>query len=240
MKKILLLLTALVAFFALSAQITQEEADSIVLERLSQEIQPHTIYAKEGIQTDMSITTANNEILELDYNCWVYYISYTDAGRYLIVNESNGNLLQVNTTSNAAPEDLVEWRVVLETLEEPCNCIMDTLRGEWSWIKKQGGFMGGETNNTFKSIVKILSQNNDGSINYEVFVEDTLFYRGSFQFLSVLWNYRKISIKLPHWYWNLDRDWYFYFGRLTEINEDLWCFWDGAMDGYFYYYQKIR
>ena len=117
MKKILLLIAAPFAFFfALSAQITQKQADGIVLERLSQETQP-TVYAKNGVQADMTVTTSAGETLELDYACWVYY--YTNAGRYLIVNASNGNLLEVNAKSNAEPSDLAEWREVKEEINYP-------------------------------------------------------------------------------------------------------------------------
>ena len=113
MKKIFLLIAAPFALFtALLAQVTQEEADSIVLNRMSQETQSHIIYAKEGIQTGITITTAAEEELELDYPCWVYFINYTDVVRYLIVNGSNGNLLEVNPKNGAEPNDLAEWRIV--------------------------------------------------------------------------------------------------------------------------------
>ena len=123
MKKIFLLTAAPFVFlFALSAQITQEEADAIVSERLNQETLPYIVSAKENMQTDMTITTGNGETLELDYKCWVYYVSYPTAncclGRYLIVNESNGNLLEVNAKGDAEPDDLTEWRIV-EAIENP-------------------------------------------------------------------------------------------------------------------------
>jgi len=117
MKKILLLIAVPFVFLlALSAQITQEQADAIVLERLNQETLPYIIHAKEGIQSEMTITTMNGETLELDYSCWVYYVSYPSVncclGRYLIVNESNGNLLELKATNDATPEDLNMWRIV--------------------------------------------------------------------------------------------------------------------------------
>ena len=108
MKKILLLIAAPFAFlFALSAQTTQEEADAIVLKRLSQETLPYIVSAKEDVQTSMTVSTANGETLELDYKCWVYYVSYIDFGRYLIVNESNGNLLEVNAKDD---KGLATWK----------------------------------------------------------------------------------------------------------------------------------
>ena len=123
MKKISLLTTILLASFsALSAQITQEKANEIVLQRMSQETQQYTIYAKEGVQMDgITITTSTGEILELDYPCRVYYIRYDFSlflpknkaaiGRYLIVKESNGNLLEVSAINDIGPEDSVDWRV---------------------------------------------------------------------------------------------------------------------------------
>jgi len=115
MKIKIIILIIVQTFFlpALFAQITQEEADSIVLERLNKETQSYTVYAKEDVQKEMIITSAAGEMLELDYSCWVYYIRYkANQGRYLIVNKSNGNLLEVNAKSGAEPENLAEWREI--------------------------------------------------------------------------------------------------------------------------------
>ena len=117
MKKIFLLIAApFVLFTALSAQVTQEEADGIVLERLSQRLSDYyTLYAKENVQTEMTVITATREELELDYPCWVYYASHfyrTNLNCYLIVNESNGNLLEVKAQQDTGPNDLTAWREV--------------------------------------------------------------------------------------------------------------------------------
>ena len=117
-----------------------------------------------------------------------------------------------------------------------CSCIMDTLKGDWIWIKRYGGLFGIAVDNEFKSVIKILSQNEDASINYEVFVEDTLFYIGSFQIQNYdQWGYANINIKLPHPAAEI------YFGDMvTEIpSENILCFWDGFMCPGFYYYKKI-
>jgi len=114
-KLITLIIVQTLFLSALSAQTTQEQADAIVLERLSRETQPYIVYAKEGVQEEMIITSSDGELLELDYACWVYYIQYAEGGeqgRYLIVNESNGNLLEVNAKSDAEPENLAEWRMI--------------------------------------------------------------------------------------------------------------------------------
>jgi len=114
-KKLILMQLSLFAWTALfSAQTTQEQADSIVSERLNGETQLYIVYAKEDVQKDMIITSVAGERLKMNYSCWVYYIHYADSGqgRYLIVKESNGNLLEVNAKSGAEPDDLAEWRIV--------------------------------------------------------------------------------------------------------------------------------
>ena len=153
---------------------------------------------------------------------------------------------------------------------DSCHCIMDTLIGEWSWFKTFGGFEGKTANNRFKSIIKILSQNEDGSVNYEIwvmdtlfsasityagenghnhgiFVENTLFYRGNFQIKENQWNERTANIKLPHDFW-LDEDgilcfetdiWIFRF-QTTGQSKNILVFIDNSVDGYDYYYQKIK
>jgi hypothetical protein len=124
MKKIIFLTLALFAFHsALPMQITCEQADDIVLDRMSRETQVFTIFAKNGVQTEMTIATAAGETIELDYACWVYYISYTEAGRYLIVDERSGNLLEINTKSNAEPDDLEEWRTTIGIVNDDEFCL---------------------------------------------------------------------------------------------------------------------
>jgi len=145
------------------------------------------------------------------------------------------------------------WEMEKTTKQQPqelCHCIMDTLKGEWTWIKKDGGFAGYITNNEFKSTIRILGQNEDASINYEVFVEDTLFFKDNFQMGDSYIGKVKIArLKLPHWTpaqkWGSPHqiwDWYVSFGdRLVEeTSENTLCFWNGTYDDYFYYYQKLK
>jgi hypothetical protein len=116
MKKLILSLVApFLLLSALSAQITQQEADEIVKERLDSEINIYAVYAKEDLHTERTtIATATGETLELDYSCWVYYVSYGEnaPGKYLIVKESSGNLLEINAKNDTGPNDLAEWRAV--------------------------------------------------------------------------------------------------------------------------------
>ena len=123
MKKILLLLAAPFVFFtAQSETITQGEADNIVLECMNREIRQYTLYAKEDVQQKMTITSIAGEVLEVNYRFWVYYVNYIDnVGQYIIVKESNGNLLEINVKSDAKPDDLVEWRIVKEEKNKVCN-----------------------------------------------------------------------------------------------------------------------
>jgi hypothetical protein len=115
MKKLFLFMVVpLVCMATLSAQISQKEADEIVQQRLESETKLYCLYAKEDVQTMFEITTSTGEVLELDYPAWVYFVSYTEEtfGKYLIVKESNGNLLEINTKKDTGPNDLMEWRAV--------------------------------------------------------------------------------------------------------------------------------
>ena len=139
-KKLLLVAVPFVFLSALSAQVTQAQADEIVMERMSQETQVHTIFSKDGVQTEMTITIANGEVFDLDYSCFVYYIRYGEEtnNKFLIVNANNGNLLEIRTQSNAEPENLAEWR---EIEEEPST---PNISGTW---KVKALYMSGELTN---------------------------------------------------------------------------------------------
>ena len=114
MKKIIFSISVfLTCTVSLSAQITREQADAILRDYVKNEItQPYSIYAKKGVQTNMTINTDAGEMLELAYACWVYYFDKDSVCSYLIVNESNGNLVEVNPKGYATPCDLAEWRKV--------------------------------------------------------------------------------------------------------------------------------
>jgi len=154
----------------------------------------------------------------------------------------------------------------IKNYEEPCYCIMDTLKGEWVWFSSYGGILGARSDNRYKSVVKILGQNEDGSIDYEVwirdtifaspisyfndpsyhgiFVNDTMFSSGSFKILFDDGYFRRIDIKLPHWYMSPppDENWWLYFGyNPIYPMKDTLCFSSyGTTDGYYFYYYKIK
>ena len=116
MKKILSLVIALfVCLPALLAQTTREQADAIVLEYLMAKHQDKRAQfsgagVMKSLQTSVTINTLIpttqtlivNETLELDYPCWVYIIIYLGHNYFLIVKESNGSLLEINTTGKSA------------------------------------------------------------------------------------------------------------------------------------------
>jgi hypothetical protein len=236
MKKIFLLIVAsFVLITTLSAQVSQEEADIIVLKRMQSELKFFTLHAMQDIQLEgKTLTTSKGELFELGYAAWLYYVNYVGEtnGKYLFVKANNGNLLEINTTLDELPNNLIEWRLV--------SNIIDIIKGEWSWIKTIGGIGGFTFDNEFKSIVRFLSQNEDSSINYEVVVEDTLFSHGSFQLFPHTyseWYYNIPDIELPHETW-MNWDWVLI---LTEIpGNNTLLFGDGAIDGYYYYYEKLN
>ena len=121
MKKLLFLtFLPFILFTATKAQTTQHEADDLVLERMSAETRLYSIYVKQGVQpTGTEITTSAGEIIELDYESWVYYVLYVDISqsKYLIVKKENGNLLEINLKNNETPEDLEEWKMVIGALQ---------------------------------------------------------------------------------------------------------------------------
>ena len=140
MKKIFLIMLAPFAFLSASlAQVTQAASDSMVLERMSLETKPHTVYAKID---NAAITTQAGELLELDYPCQVYYIRYDDQAdetpanrRYFAVTESNGNVLEVKTKNDVSPQNLATWRLVKEwDYSIIAFIIRDTSEAPWTHL----------------------------------------------------------------------------------------------------------
>jgi hypothetical protein len=122
---------------------------------------------------------------------------------------------------------------------------MDTLKGDWTWTKRYGGFIGTTIDNEFKSVIRILNQNEDGSINYQIFVEDTLFYEGAFQLQEGTWDCKTANIKLPYYTPSLLREgnWVIYLGDWqTHISsEDVLCFSeDYCCDQYIFFFFLIK
>jgi len=118
MRKLLTLIIApFLLFTGLQAQtITQQEADALVLEKMSGETRPYSIYAKEDIQPAGTVlTTSAGEVMVFEYEHWLYYISFTDNSQdncYFVVKESNGSLLEVNVKDDKGLGNLESWRYV--------------------------------------------------------------------------------------------------------------------------------
>jgi len=117
MKRILLLTIAPLVFLsAISAQITMEEADRIVMERMGGESPPYFVYKYQWngmLAGESSFTTSFGETIVLDYPCWTYYVSYSDKlydsttpGRFLIVKESNGTLMEIKSNGTLPVIDI--------------------------------------------------------------------------------------------------------------------------------------
>ena len=85
----------------------------------------------------------------------------------------SSKVTEINTCSELNI-DFENIELIWEKNATLCNCIMDTLKGEWKLFKSQGGIGGWTAYPTSTIILKILNQNEDGSINYEIFAEGIL------------------------------------------------------------------
>jgi hypothetical protein len=139
------------------------------------------------------------------------------------------------------------WRIVLITDKINAQSIVlnlnkhfgDPLYGQWTWVKTYAGFHANLLDNEFKSILKITGQNEDGTINYESYVADTLFYKGTFKFEQTQWT--NIVIRLPHWTADKDNRWNLLFRNEQDMtSNDTICFYSGNPDDYMFYYTKIE
>jgi hypothetical protein len=171
MRKILLFIAASFVFFSAMAQITQYESDSIVLQRMSTETRQYTLFAQKNlyIYNELSLRTSVGEILELNCSCWVYYICYVEETdkhdcRYLIVNDSNGNLLEVKTRNDLIPDDLDTWRGI-ELIEIPITDYSLRFGCDWDYlnIKKDSLYLI----NSEEELMTLISCS-EGSIPFEI------------------------------------------------------------------------
>jgi len=106
---------------SLFSQITREQADAIALEYIQKEvINPCLLYVNNNTpdQEGITLTTHNGETIKAKYTCRGYYLNENldvkgpFQRRYLLVNENTGNLLEIITTNDFGPGDLVSWEVV--------------------------------------------------------------------------------------------------------------------------------
>jgi hypothetical protein len=130
MKKLIIPMLIFLAWtISLSAQITQEQADKIVLEHLQNEVTPpYLLYVNVNAPSEagIAVTTFQEETFTAKYACWAYYlnenpeITEPDQHRYLSVKANDGNLLEVITTNDRVP-DLAQWTEVTTAINELQN-----------------------------------------------------------------------------------------------------------------------
>jgi len=126
--KIFLSMLTLFAWTAtLSAQITREKADEIVINYVKNEVAPTEgvslnafllyVNANTPNENGFSMTTVNGETIKAKYACWVYYVRLavrdcdrciSPQQRYLFVKEDNGSVLEIITNEDD-PQDVSLW-----------------------------------------------------------------------------------------------------------------------------------
>jgi hypothetical protein len=123
MKKFIIPMLVLTAWAtSLSAQITREQADAIVLQHIKNEVSPpYLLYVNVNApsETGIAITTFQEETFKAKYACWTYYLNENPTSteptqhRYLFVKEDDGNLLEVITSNDRTPKDLIQWEEMM-------------------------------------------------------------------------------------------------------------------------------
>jgi hypothetical protein len=120
MKKIILSTFVLLTWgTSLFAQITREQADTIVIKHIHKKVSPPSIlyvYNYAPSANEIVIATYNEEVIKIKHACWAYYLNENPENstpcqhRYLFVKENNGNLLEIITSNDLIPNDLtVQW-----------------------------------------------------------------------------------------------------------------------------------
>lgn len=122
MKKIIISMSILLAWAAsLSAQITREQADEIVLSHIqSATEQSGLLYSNVNApdEAGIAVTTSNGETFKAKYACWAYYLNENSGQgessqlRYFFVKEDNGSLLEVITNNDPGPGESTTWRAM--------------------------------------------------------------------------------------------------------------------------------
>ena len=97
MKRICIFLSVLlISVTYLSAQIARNQADSIVLNYLQNEMIEYEllyVHINTPNQEGITITTSNEEIFTAKYACWAYYVDESELSQrnYLFVKEDDGS-----------------------------------------------------------------------------------------------------------------------------------------------------
>ena len=111
---------------SLSAQITREQADEIVLQHIKNEVtSPYLLYVNVNAPSEagVAITTFQEETFTAKYACWAYYLNENPnvteptQHRYLFVKANDGNLLEIITANDMVP-DLTQWTDITTAIGE--------------------------------------------------------------------------------------------------------------------------
>ena len=109
MKKILIVMPVLLAWtVSLSAQITREQANAILLNHLQGLTQPYDLYYNSNLPSEgapIAVTTSNGETFRVKYACWAYFLNESAQRRYLFVKEDGGSLLEVIASNDQSELD---------------------------------------------------------------------------------------------------------------------------------------
>ena len=132
MKKIyLLVILTTFSFSSISfAQVTKVQADEIIYKYIIDEklrtdyLLLYTIENLPNTGDVSTITNSNNETFSVEYPCWAYFINeWSDINgpyfrRYLFVNKSDGNILEIKTRKDFGPSEpnIENWQLMYSTI----------------------------------------------------------------------------------------------------------------------------
>jgi len=108
---------------SLSARITREQADAIVLEHIQKEETLPFVYLYVNKNTpsnkNVTITAYIGESIKVKYACWIYYLDehtrlygLAQRRRYFFVKEDSGSLLEIISHWFFSPDDSHSWEAV--------------------------------------------------------------------------------------------------------------------------------
>ena len=131
MKKISLILIALCSWvLCAEAQITQEQANTIVKQYVQDQVgQPVELYIHKNAphEDSVTITTSRGEMFKAKYACWAYFINETEQRRYLFVKASGiGSVLEVIASNDVSNSD-DDWQLLKEEPTELYTLYPNTL-----------------------------------------------------------------------------------------------------------------
>jgi hypothetical protein len=144
MKRFYLLLMTLSLSLFLKAQITQEEATTIVQDYIKQEniADNHWLYENQSISKNSNIKTIVGELNSPDFDSWLYFIdelpfaNWSHNSRFVFVNTINGKISIQNV--NFPPTNINEWKMLTDNPDIPKGEKFNLVEEEKSSILKSG------------------------------------------------------------------------------------------------------